>query len=202
MMNKYDTNIRPGRGKFMCVIRELANSIRTFIIVKFKYQWIKCNGMVRIPWSVQMWSPHRHIVLGDRVQFGTDCIVYCDAEFGNDILVAMNVSIVGRDDHRYDIVGKTIWDSPRGDNGRVVVEDDVWIGHAAIVLSGVTIGRGSIVAAGAVVSQDVPRYSIVGGVPAKVIAKRFNNDQIKKHEALIGYDTKTILDDEENKSPA
>ena len=54
----------------------------------------------------------------------------------------------------------------------IVVEDDVWIGGGSIILSGVTIGKGSIIAAGAVVNRDVPPYTIVGGVPAKVIKKR------------------------------
>ena len=54
----------------------------------------------------------------------------------------------------------------------VVIEDDCWIGCNVTVLSGVTIGRGSIVAAGAVVNKDVPPYSIVGGVPARLLKPR------------------------------
>jgi len=54
----------------------------------------------------------------------------------------------------------------------VIIEDDVWIGIRSIILPGVTIGKGSIVAAGAVVTKDVPNYSVVGGVPAKIIKKR------------------------------
>ena len=55
------------------------------------------------------------------------------------------------------------------DNGYPVIEDDVWIGAGAIVLPGVTVGRGSIVAAGAVVTADVPPFTLAGGVPAKTI---------------------------------
>jgi acetyltransferase-like isoleucine patch superfamily enzyme len=67
-----------------------------------------------------------------------------------------------------------------------MIENDVWIGHGAIVLSGVTIGRGSVVAAGSVVASDVDRYSIVAGVPAKEVAKRFSLDDIQRHEELLG----------------
>lgn len=54
----------------------------------------------------------------------------------------------------------------------IVIEDDVWIGGSSIILAGVTIGKGAIIAAGAVVNKDVPPYTIVGGVPAKVLKER------------------------------
>lgn len=72
------------------------------------------------------------------------------------------------------------------DDKGVVIESDVWIGTRAIVLSGVIIGRGwSVVAAGAVVTKNVPPYAIVGGNPAKIIKFRFNSDEIKEHEAIL-----------------
>lgn len=67
--------------------------------------------------------------------------------------------------------------------GDIVVEDDVWIGYGATILSGVTIHQGAIIAAHAVVTKDVPAYAIVGGVPAKVIKYRFNEnlrEELKK----------------------
>ena len=64
--------------------------------------------------------------------------------------------------------------------GDIVVDDDVWIGHHATILTGVHIGQGAVVAAGAVVSKDVPPYAIVGGVPAKIIKYRFSVDIINK----------------------
>ncbi len=67
----------------------------------------------------------------------------------------------------------------------VIFEGDNWIGMNVTVLKGVTIGRGCIVAAGAVVNKSTPRYSIVGGVPAKVLKMRFTPEQIKEHEAIL-----------------
>ncbi len=64
--------------------------------------------------------------------------------------------------------------------GNIIVEDDVWIGIRAIILSGVRIGQGAIVAAGAVVTKDVPPYAVVGGVPAKVIRYRFPSEIIEE----------------------
>lgn len=62
--------------------------------------------------------------------------------------------------------------------GNIIVEDDVWIGYGAVVLSGVHIGQGAIVASGAVVPKDVPPYAIVGGVPARVIRYRFTKEVV------------------------
>lgn len=63
-----------------------------------------------------------------------------------------------------------------GTNGDIVLEDDVWIGYGATILSGVRIGQGAVIASGAIVSKDVEPYSIVGGVPAKCIKYRFSKE--------------------------
>jgi acetyltransferase-like isoleucine patch superfamily enzyme len=180
-------NARPGRHRITLYVRALANSVRTRMYIWLRCPWIRITGIARIPWSVYIWSPHRDVIIGNNVQSGPNCIIQTDAHFGNNILMAHQVSFVGRDDHRIDVVGKAIWQTPRGDAHRVIVDDDVWIGHGAIILSGVTIGRGAVVAAGSVVTKDVPRYAIVGGNPAKVIKMRFNEEQICEHERLLGY---------------
>ena len=64
--------------------------------------------------------------------------------------------------------------------GNIVIEDDVWIGFRSTILSGVHIGQGAIVAAGSVVTKDVPPYAIVGGMPAKVIKYRFSSEIINE----------------------
>lgn len=69
--------------------------------------------------------------------------------------------------------------------GKIIVQDDVWIGHGSTILSGVTIGQGAVVAAGAVVTKSVPPYAIVGGVPAKILKYRFSPDLV---DVLIHMD--------------
>ena len=78
----------------------------------------------------------------------------------------------------------TAWDN----KGDIVIGNDVWIGYEALIMAGVHIGNGAIIAARAVVTKDVPPYTIVGGVPAKPIRKRFTDDTIQKMEALKWWD--------------
>lgn len=66
-----------------------------------------------------------------------------------------------------------------------MIENDVWCGANVTILKGVTIGRGSVVAAGAVVTKSFPPYNIIGGVPAKLLKMRFTPEQIAEHERLI-----------------
>ena len=179
------SNIRPGRNWLSYKIRYLANFIRTQIYFNTRASWAKRSGFIRIPWSVSLWSPNRDISFGDKVQFGPNCLVHCDVEFGNHVLIASNVAFIGRDDHHFDVVGKTIWESPRGDSRKTYIKDDVWIGHGAIILSGVTIGTGAVVSAGSVVVKDVPPYSIVGGNPAKTIKERFTAKEILQHQTML-----------------
>ena len=75
--------------------------------------------------------------------------------------------------------------------GDITVDDDVWIGFYATIMSGVHIGQGAVVAAGAVVTKDVPPYAIVGGVPAKIIKYRFSPEVI---EQLLKMDYSKLTD--------
>ncbi len=78
----------------------------------------------------------------------------------------------------------TAWDN----KGDIVIGNDVWIGYEAVIMAGVHIGNGAIIAARAVVTKDVPAYTIVGGVPARPIKKRFDEETIRKLETLRWWD--------------
>ena len=135
------------------------------------YETMYVGSNVNIGYHADFVASKSKIIIGDHVVFGP------------------HVSIRGGD-HRTDIVGKFV--DEVGDNMKlpendkdVIFEGDNWIGMNTTILKGVTIGRGCIVAAGAVVNKSTPPYSIVGGVPAKVIKMRFTPEQIIEHEQAL-----------------
>jgi acetyltransferase-like isoleucine patch superfamily enzyme len=181
------TNARSDRKILTLLIRRAANWLRTEVYFSMRCRYASRRGLVRIPWSVSIWAPHKIVEFGSCVQFGPRCVVQCDIRFGSHVLIASNVAFIGRSDHRTDLIGTSMWASPRGSAEVTVIEDDVWIGYGAIILSGNTIGRGSIVGAGSVVTVDVAPYAIVAGVPAREIAKRFTTEEILLHEELLQF---------------
>lgn len=111
------------------------------------------------------------ISLGDYSGLGVNCYVRGPLEIGAYVNMGPDVRIItiNHNTERTDIPMKGQGSLP---SQKVTICDDVWIGARVIILPGVTIGKGSIIGAGAVVTKDVPEYAVVGGVPAKVIKFR------------------------------
>ncbi len=130
-------------------------------------------------------SPGRSIEFGENIGIGYNCLFQSDIKVGHNVLIGSYSAFINSDDHNYNLIGSTIWDSGRGDKYSICIDDDVWIGHGVVVMTPVKIGRGSIIAAGSVVVRDVPPYAIVAGVPAKFIKKRFSDDDIRIHESIL-----------------
>lgn len=133
-----------------------------------------------------------NLSIGDGTSIPKGSTFYCTKAtltIGNKVIFGPHPTII-TGDHRIDVIGKHLMDVtdeeklPEND-APVVIEDGVWCGANVTILKGVTIGRGSIVAAGAVVTQSCAPYSIIGGVPAKVLKSRFTEDEIAKHESQI-----------------
>jgi acetyltransferase-like isoleucine patch superfamily enzyme len=117
---------------------------------------------------------------------------------GNKVMFGPNVTVVGGD-HNTSILGRFMYDirekRPEDDQD-VIFEDDVWVGSGATILKGVRVGRGAIIAAGALVTKDVLPYTVVGGVPAKIISFRFGDiETITKHDTAL-YPLEKRLSDE------
>lgn len=111
------------------------------------------------------------IRLGDRSGLGVNCRVGGPLDIGNDVMMAPGVIILTQN-HRFDDPDVPMIDQGYAPGQGVVIEDDVWLCTNAIILPGCHLGKGSIVAAGAVVTKDVLPYAIVAGNPAKLIRYR------------------------------
>ena len=158
----------------------------------YKKAMKSCGNNVLIRPSTSVFCGLENLTLGNRVRIARYAHIFCtDAPLtiGNNVILGPAPTIV-TGNHRFDVVGKFIRDSvdksPEND-AAVIIEDDVWSGAHVTILMGVTIGRGSIIAAGSVVSKSCPPYSIIGGVPAKVLKFRFTIDEIIEHEKEL-YD--------------
>lgn len=143
--------------------------------------------------GVFIWGRNK-IVIGDNFYIGKYSSIETDCIIGDNVIIANHVGVVGRYDHNYQEVGTPIRLAPqirdknynwKGSEEITIIEDDVWIGFGAIIMSGVRIARGSIIAAGAIVTKDTEAYSIYAGIPAKKISNRFDNElDLQEHIKL------------------
>lgn len=123
----------------------------------------------------------------DKLKIGKFCSIACGAKFlftsANHTMKSLSTYPFPIFFEEWQLDGKDICDA--WDNkGDIVIGSDVWIGYEAVILSGVTIGDGAVIGSRAVVTKDVEPYTIVGGVPAKPIRKRFDEQMIKKLEKI------------------
>lgn len=127
----------------------------------------------------------------ERLTIGKFCSIACGAKF---LFNSANHTLGSLSTYPFPIFFEE-WDLPVEDiprawdnKGDIVVGNDVWIGYEAVILAGVTIGDGAVIGTRAVVTQDVLPYTIVGGVPARPIRKRFSSSAIDKLLALKWWD--------------
>ena len=126
---------------------------------------------------------YHYPINNDRLIIGKFCSIACGVKF---IFNCANHTLKSLSTYTFPLFFEE-WDLPKlevssawDNKGDIVIGNDVWIGYDAVIMAGVTIGDGAIIGTRAVVTKDVEPYSIVGGVPAKEIRKRFAPDVIKK----------------------
>ncbi len=127
--------------------------------------FIRENFICKNPSNVAL---GHHVYINHHVELGSN---KCGLIIGNFIQIAPYVCIMN-EMHEYSRTDIPMYEQKGLITGRVIIEDDVWIGYGAIILPGVIIHKGSVVGAGAVVTKNVPPYTVVGGVPAKIIKHR------------------------------
>lgn len=128
----------------------------------------KCGDFVAVDKGA---SFGRRVTLGNYSAIGTNAWIKGRVTIGNYVLMGPNVTILTQN-HIFSRIDTPMYYQGATPEEPVIIEDDVWIGQNAIILPGLRVCQGSIVAAGAVVTKDVPPYVIVGGNPARIIKKR------------------------------
>lgn len=134
---------------------------------------------------------YHYPINGDMLRIGKFCSIACGAKF---LFASANHTQTSVSTYPFPIFFEE-WDLDIGDvtsawdhKGDIVIGNDVWIGYEAVIMAGVTIGDGAIIGARAVVTKDVPPYTIVGGVPAREIRRRFSDDVIARLQELKWWD--------------
>lgn len=128
-----------------------------------------------------------NITVGDDVSLGLQATILADksvVRIGSYVMFGPKVTVVGGG-HNISMAGAVmahVHDKSGNEDLGVIIEDDVWVGAQAIILRGVKVGRGAIVAAGSVVTKSIPPYAIVAGNPAKIIRFRWGVEDILEHE--------------------
>lgn len=173
-----------------------------YFVCKYKLLQYADNVLVTPPLYV---NNHNNVYLGKNVCLGPNArISAVNAKFicKGHCAIAENLTVHTGNHAR--MIGVFVTDiteenKPKGYDKDVVVEEDVWIGCNVTLLAGITIGRGSTVAAGAIVNKSMPPYCICGGVPAKFIKFYWTIGQILEHEAKLYSEeeryTRTQLED-------
>lgn len=178
-----------------------------FIQDKFWAFFIKrsmgyCGKNVMIKPSTSVFKGLHNIYIAGDVRIARYAVIYTTRAkviIGEKVGIAPYLKII-TGNHRTDHIGYFMFDGEVEkrveDDKDVIIEGDSWFGINVTILSGVTIGRGTVIAAGAVVTKSCPPYSIIGGIPAKVIKYRFTIDEILEHEKKL-YPTEKRLSREE-----
>lgn len=144
--------------------------------LKYTFNGVELSNDVVAEKNVQL---SKGVFIGRNSYIGPNSNIRGNIKIGKFFLCADNVCFVGGE-YNYNYVGNPIILSESDMSKETIIGNDVWVGHNVTILRGVKIGNCSIISAGSVVTSDIEDFSIVGGVPAKSIKKRFNNEEERR----------------------
>ena len=153
--------------------------LRDWLLVHVRWRKYQIGKNFHAGIRVRLWAKSK-IQIGKNFYIGRNSQIEADCIIGDYVMFGNNVAIVGRYDHNFQQIGfptrlameirnpEYNW---KGLSLMTIIEDDVWVGYGSIILSGVKIGTGSVIAAGSVVTKDVEPYTVVAGNPARCIRR-------------------------------
>jgi chloramphenicol O-acetyltransferase type B len=162
--------------------------LRNLFLVKVVWRKYSIGKNFHCGIRVRLWAK-KTLIIGDDFYIGRDSFIETDCIIGNQVIIANGVAIVGKYDHHFQEIGipirfaSQIRESTYAWKGKdliTTIGNDVWIGYGTIIMSGIKIGNGCIIAAGSIVTKDLEPYWIYTGSPARKLKKRFNSDEEEK----------------------
>ncbi|HUP13851.1 MAG TPA: DapH/DapD/GlmU-related protein [Niastella sp.] len=186
--------VKTTRRTITMSLKNVIRQTRDLILVKLRFRRYTIGEGFHAGLRVRIWGRDT-VVIGRNFYIGRDSFIETDVNIGDNVMFGNRVAIVGRYDHHYQLPGVPIRLAPqirdphykwKGLGLITTIENDVWIGYGSTVMGGVTIGEGSIIGAGSLVTKDVEPYSIYAGTPARKIRDRFDNAaDLQTHLKLV-----------------
>jgi acetyltransferase-like isoleucine patch superfamily enzyme len=184
----------------------ISKSYDRVLMYAYRSQFASCGSNVHF-YPAQSYFFYKTIEIGNNVYIGPGAMFLASDSsiiIKDKVLFGPKVSIIGGN-HSTHIIGKLMFDYKipdklAADDQPVIIETDVWVGCGSYILNGVHVGRGAIIAAGAIVTKEVPPYAVVGGVPAKLIKYRWSVEDILEHEKMIYGPEDRLLKEELSKN--
>lgn len=175
------------------MILQILRNLRFYYLKNVKWKHFEIGNNIYVGKRVVIWAKNS-IRIGHNFYIGRDSQIETDCTIGDNVIFGNKVAIVGKYDHHFQQIGVPIRLASRirdvdyswkGLDCMTYIEDDVWIGYGSIIMGGVHLKKGTIIAAGSVVTKNTEAYSIYGGNPARKIRARFETtEDLEQHMAL------------------
>lgn len=185
----------------MWIVKALKGS-RDYFLRKIVYRRYTIGEGFHAGLRVRIWGRQK-VIIGRNFYIGRDSFIETDVVIGDNVMFGNRVAVIGRYDHHYQLPGIPTRLAPqirdteynwKGIGVTTFIENDVWVGYGSTVMGGITIGEGSIIGAGSLVTKDVEPYSIYAGTPARKIRLRFDTcKELHKHLELVQSKYRGIL---------
>lgn len=168
-------------------MKKIKTILRSYLKKRKIREFKSCGDNLTIDFKSSSFSLSS-IEIGENVFIGSRAYFAGNISIGNNIMFGPNVTILDGD-HLFGVIGESVrFLKPilNENSKKVTIEDEVWCGASAIILKGVTLGMGSVIGAGSIVSKDIPPFTIAVGNPCKPVKLIFTDEELRRHLYILG----------------